>query len=125
MLQPRTAILRPRSRRLWWTTRQISSSSGRLRRKKVPRYCRRGPRRTRPCRNRPYTVAGAIVVTEGGRRRQAHSLRRRYAPRGDLPGTFAAAIVYIRRGTSCSETGEDEPVLLVQSRTIFSRLLVD
>ena len=53
MLQPKTAILRRAPRSLFSTRRRISSSAGRFRRKRVPRYISRSARRqTSACRPR-------------------------------------------------------------------------
>src|SRR5690349_16585584 len=85
LLGPRIAIFTARSFPFDVERRPISSSSGRFRRKKVPRYIRRSCRRTSEWTRWPNEWTGRRVLTDRGRRSHTHSFRRRYAPTGDLP----------------------------------------
>src|SRR5437899_1916795 len=124
LLGPRIAIFTARSFPFDFERRPISSSSGRFRRKKVPRYIWRSCRRTNECTRWPNERTGRRAVTDRGRRSQTHSFKRRYAPTGDLPRIRKLAI----RASTVSTMGaslpfdhaaEDAQILFVQSLAIL------
>src|SRR3989454_7860924 len=130
LLGPRIAIFTARSFPFDFERRPISSSSGRFRRKKVPRYIWRSCRRTNEWTRWPNERTGRRAVTDRGRRSQIHSFRRRYAPTGDLPRICKLAI----RASTVSTIGallqfdhvaEDAHVLSVQRLPVLLHRLLE
>ena len=96
MLQPRIAIFNVDPPGFGPVKRRISSSCGRLRKKKVPVNCLRSARRqTSLCKIVPYPRINLVFRSLEGSRFHSHLFSRIYRPTGDLLRIRNAAILAI------------------------------